>query len=217
MYWYLSKLVSDQSRLIQHIDQHLKQRMKRKPAALADCLASQAYLNSTQTLADATAALSSALATFCFHLQALDIIASPKRDFSQQQLFYEARMKPYLNVSNDQIPSALDFEKARKAYIGRPTSEVCAAIDAEIKRAKSLLAKQKKISPREGKFIGSEELVKKELKAFETTCVAIAVNVSQLGRLAEKYGKDGIGGKVDYSIERRWHEWWVVPVLKEKK
>lgn len=217
MYWYLSQLAANQSQLIQHIEHHLKDRMKRKPVAMADCLASQAYLNSTRLLSNASQALASALSTFLFHLQALDIIASPKRDFSKQQLFYEARMKPYLSVSNDRIPSASEFEKACKAHTGRPMSQVCHAIDADIKRAKGLLAELKKVSPREGKFVGSEEQSRKEIKGLETTCVAVAVNASQLGRLVEKHGEDAIGGKVEVSMERRWHEWWVVPVLKEKK
>lgn len=216
MYWYLSQLATSQSQLIQHIDHHLKDRMKRKPPAIADCRASQAYLNSTRIQADITQAMSSALSTLLFHLQSLGIIISPKRDFSKQQLFYEARMKSYLSISNGHIPSACDFEKARKAHTGRSTSEICQEIDSEIKRAKGLLAELKKVSPHEGKYVGTEEQFKKEIKALETICVAVAVNASQLGRLAEKYGQDGIGGKVECTIERRWHEWWVVPVLKEK-
>lgn len=217
MYWYLGQLSESQLRLIQHIEHHLEGRTKRRPVTMSDCLASQAYLSSTKTLAAATQAMASAISTLFFHLQALDVLASPKREFSNQQLFYEARMKPYLSVSNDRIPTTADFEKARKAHTGRPTREVCQTIDTEIQRAKGLLAELKKFSPREGKYEGTVIPFKKDIKALETTCVAVAVNTSQLRRLVEKHGQADIKDRVDCTMERRWHEWWVVPVLKEKK
>ena len=217
MYWFLSDLTANQSTLIQHIDHHLQARMRRKPINMADCLSSSSWLGATKTLANITQAMSSALSTFFFHLQTLGIIASPPRDFSQRKLFHEARMKPYLNVTNDRVPSAADFERARHAHDGRSTSSVVQKIDAEIKRAKGLLAEVKKVRPQEGKFVGMEEQFKKEVKGLETTCVAVAVNASQMGRLVEKFKEEALGGKVECVMERRWAERWVVPVLKEKK
>ena len=217
MYWYLSELATAQSKLIQHIDNYLKERISQRPTSMPDCIASETYFHSMHFSAEATKAMASALSTLFFHLQELGVISSPKREFSKRQLFYEARMKPYLGVSNDQIPTALDLEKARKANTGRLTEEVCEHIDNEIRRAKRLLTEVKGLSLQEGKFVGTEEQFKKEIKALETTCVAAAVNSSQLGRLVEKHGVEGITDKLEYTMGRRWHEWWVVPVLKEKK
>ena len=217
MYWYLSRLCSEQSQLIQHIEHHLRARMNAKPLSLSDCLSSEAYLQSTRTLAEATQAISSALSIFFFHLQSLGIITTPKREFSKPQLFHEARLKPYLSVSNDRIPSVSDFDTARKAHIGRSTTEICHEIDAAIKRAKQLLIELKKTSAQDGKFVGTEEQFKKDVKALETTCVAVAVNGTQLGRMVEKFGEDEVGGKVVCEVERRWHAWWAVPVLKGRK
>lgn len=128
-------------------------------------------------------------------------------------------MKPYLNITNDAIPTALDFDTARRAHARRSTTSVVQDIETDIKRAKALLAEVKKVRPLEGKFVGTEEQFRKEIKGLETTCVAVAVNSSQLGRLAEKFGGEegALGGKVECVVERRWAEWWVVPVLKEKK
>lgn len=217
MYWYLSQLTASQLQLIQHIEHHLKDRTNRRHTALTECIASQLYLTSTMMQADATQALASALSLFFNHLQNLNIITSPKREYAKQQLFHEARMKPYLSIINDRVPSTSDFENQRRANEGRPTSEICHQIDAEIKRAKAFLGELKKLGPEEGKFLGTEELFKKEMKALETTCVAVAVNASQLGRLVEKFGEEGLKEKVECAMERRWHEWWVVPVVKEKK
>lgn len=217
MYWYLSRITNDQSQLIQHIEHHLQDRMDTRPQSLSDCLSSAAHLKSSRNLAEVTQAMSSALSRFFFHLEALNIVTTPNREFSKPQLFYEARMKPYLGISNDRVPSVSDFEKAREAHVGQSTSEICQGIDAEIKRAKELLAELKKVSPEDGKFVGAETQHKKELKALETTCVAVAVNATQLGRLVEKHGQEYVSMKIECTSERRWHGWWVVPVLKERK
>lgn len=217
MYWFLSQLADKQKLLINHIEHHLKDRMKRRPAAIMDCLASQAYLHTARIQADITQTIAAALAAFYYHLQELDVITSLKRDFSKKQLFYEARMKPYLSVSNDRVPSVTDFEKAREAHKRRSTSKVCQEVDSQIKQAKGILTELKKISPQDGKFVGTEEQFKKEVKALETTCVAVAVNASQLARLAEEFGREGVGAKVECQMEQRWHVWWLVPVVKEKK
>lgn len=132
-------------------------------------------------------------------------------------------MKPYLSVTNDIIPSSEDFSAAQKRPLHAQsksdkelTQKSSDDIESKIKACKALLVDLKKIGPEEGKYVGTEEQYKKEMKRLETTCVAIAVNVSKLRQLVEKHGENGMGGRVACEMSRRWHEWWVVPMLKEK-
>ena len=216
MYWFLDHLTGQHQRLLDHSHRHLDERIARNPPDILDCFSSRAYLRSARFLADANQGLASALSTLHFHIAKTGIIPSPKRDFAKQQLFYEARMKPYLTVENDRIPSALDFANAKQVAFSLSTAEACEIVESSIKTARGAIAELKKIGPEDGKYVGTEEQYKKELKQLETTCVAVVVNVSQLRRLAEKFGEDEVEGKVACTMEKRWHAWWVVPVVKEK-
>lgn len=78
----------------------------------------------------------------------------------------------------------------------------------------------------EARYQGTEDQWKEELKQLETTCVAIAVQSSQLLRLAEKRGMEkvegspslrGVAEAASVPPEGRYHKWWDVPILKEVK
>ena len=216
MYWYLARLCLDRTRLIDHIDLFVADRQfnLRGKIAATDCQASAEYLRTLRNISETTRLLSEALWKFFTLLKALNIISTPKREFAIRQLLYEARMKPYLTVTNDRIPDAQAFEEATRQSDDVETT--CKAIDEGIKQAKSLLTDRKKVTPEEGKYVGTEEQWKKEIKQMETSCVAVAVAASQLLRVHQKYRKEELGSFIECTLETRYHEWWVVPQLKEK-
>ena len=132
-------------------------------------------------------------------------------------------MKPYLTVINDPIPTLNDLHIAQKEA-GLHIPSTCDDISYLIQQAKSSLASLKQLTPEQGRYIGTEEQWKREIKQLETTCVAIAVQISQLARIAEKHGvkdasvEDGLTGQIEVTVlppEKRYHRWWIVPQIRE--
>ncbi|KAK4542706.1 hypothetical protein LTR36_006278 [Oleoguttula mirabilis] len=231
MYWLLSVFAHHQCSRIEAIERHLLVRTlslldhpQQNSRYAAECMASRDWLRSLHLQWDATRMMALALWRLCGILMAVRIIEAPKRDFAQDQLLYDARMKPYLSVNNEPIPSLQDLDRARQNI--KSVEVTCKSIEMDVKEAKAHLAEVKMMSPEQAKYVGTEEQWKREMKQLETTCVAIAVQASQLMRIAGKHGKkgaqegDSLKETVEASIpppEKRYHGWWVVPQLKERK
>ncbi|EMC96229.1 hypothetical protein BAUCODRAFT_139082 [Baudoinia panamericana UAMH 10762] len=231
MYWMLAKVLHQRIRLLESVEHFLVERMrslnrKRDTRRLAECLASQDYLRSLRLQAEATLSLAKALWPYTEALHRLHLISVPRRDYADERLLYEARMKPFLSVTNDPLPDLEEFHEDPLGAV--PLNEVWGMIDVNVKQAKSTLGELKKVTPGQVKCVGTEEQWKREIKKLETTCVAIAVQTSQLKRLAEQYGKEqgqdlsdmDLAPFADVSIpkpEARYHLWWPVPQVKERK
>ena len=216
MYWYLSVLCEQRSTLIDHIDRFVLERSKRVREAekMQDCGESHKWLRSMHHLSEISQSIAVALWKFYGLLRTINVTAPPKRDFADPQLLYEARMKPFLSVGNDLIPSLEDFESAQQNLSS--IDHTCKAIEEGMKKTKTIIAEVKKYSPEQAKYVGTEEEWKKEIKQTETMCVAIAVAASQLQRISKKHGKDDLSGLIDCTFEKKYHEWWVIPKLKER-
>ena len=216
MYYFLSHLCAQRNALLETIESFTTEMIRKTNDTniAAECQVSIELLKCLQQTCQITLNLALALKAFYTMLKSVGVIKAPSREFADPQLLYEARMKPYLSAVNDPIPSLGDFEAAREQVDTVPN--MCLEIDEKIKKAKILLSEVKKLTPEQGRYVGTEEAWKKEIKQLETTCVAIAVGASQFRRAFEKYGKDGLKEKMECSPEKRYHEWWVVPQLKEK-
>lgn len=226
MYWLLSVLTHRRCKLLEHIERFLvEDRMKalnktRNTRYIADCLTSQDWLRSLHAQANVQRLLALALWRLTNLLMAVNVIRPPKRDYAQERLLWDARMKPYLCVSNDPIPALEDFKQATTGTV----EKTCRSVEMDIKDAKAQLSELKQMTPDQAKYVGTEEEWKKEIKRLETTCVAIAVQSSQLLRVCAKHGRtsagvgDELGDIVSISIPppgSRYHAWWAVPQIKE--
>ncbi|KAF2478792.1 Mak10 subunit, NatC N-terminal acetyltransferase-domain-containing protein [Neohortaea acidophila] len=232
MYWYLSALCTYRNLVIESMLRALLERKRRVRGGsrdAADCVASQQLLMSLLDASKVTESLAAALWKFYYLLGQTGIIKSPKREFAKPDLLHEARMKSYLNVPAGfvtiDLPPADGYESAVEALEQHQTGShsmkttTFQAIDEDLKAAKSSLAALKKYTPEQGGYVGTEAEWKKEIKQIETTCVAVAVGLSTLKRLGEKYGDGqrlGLQGLVECALERKYHVWWVIPQLKEK-
>ena len=216
MYWFLAHLSEQRAQLIEHIMAFTTERMRqmKDKSIKRECNASIEYLRSLLNTALITMAIAEVLSIQYGLLMDLNIITAPKRDFAQMNLLYEARMKPFLGQFNYSPPDSDEFNKRRQQ--ANTPKKVAADIDQKLKRAKNLIAQTKKMTPQQAKYIGTEDEWKKEWKQLETTCVAISVGVSQLLRACEKYGEADISKVMECKAEKKYHEWWVIPQLKEK-
>lgn len=191
-------------------------RRKLRPADhVEECQASANLLTSLRSISEVTRLVSEALWMFYSLLTSgLNVLKPPKRDYASRALLYDARMKPCMSIETDPIPSVHEFDKSAR-YSGDITTTY-AAIDERLKSAKALLGELKATSADQAKYVGTETEWKKEIKKLETTCVAIAVAFSQLVKLRDKFGEDQLGKTVECRPEKKYHEWWVVPQLKER-
>ncbi|KAI7708527.1 Mak10-domain-containing protein, partial [Hortaea werneckii] len=228
MHWLLNMFCQSQCDRLGHIERFLFDRMKtltqaRDSRYVVETLASQDWIKSLRHLWETNRLLSLALYRFYGILIASGIIRPPKRDYANEQLLWDARMKSYLTIANDPIPSLQEFKRASSEIKG--LTSTCADVNDNIKQARQHLAEMKQMTPQQAKYVGTEEQWKREMKQLETTCVATAVQTSQLLKLAEKRGGEAAAnadGGLNDTIEavipdptKRYHLWWIVPVLKE--
>ena len=228
MYALLALFAAERETLFKHIALFLHDRVtnltkSRDARYLAEAETSRDYIRSLQLHVACTHSLASALWKLYGMLLALELINTPKRPYAKTQLLYEARMKAYFAVTDPAPPSVIEF--SGENYLDLPFTEIYAAFDDKFKSVKQNLGALKNLTPQQAKYVGTEHQWKREIKQLETTCVAIAVAVSQLRRLCEKYEieeldnvRSSLKGKMEVSIpapSKRYHEWWVVPQLKE--
>jgi hypothetical protein len=225
MYQYLAQLNREKLRLLQHIETFLLDRMSglvnsRNVRSSSDCLATQDWIRCLYVETEVSILLSEALADLYALLSHGGLIKSANRPpFAQAQLVYEARMKPYVAVTDPPLPSLESFESSQK--ITTTLAEAVAKIEARVPPIKAHLAKLKTFTPHAGKYVGTETRWKAQIKQLETTSVAIFVDASLLKRtLGIEGGEEGLQGKLEVSIPppgKRYHDWWVVPQIKPKK
>lgn len=217
MYWLLAHLSGQLTMLFRYIEMSMSGRIQHPKDRnnAAECLAALDYYESQRNVSESTRLISEALSKFYRLLKHLRIISTPKRDCAlDPRLLYELRMKPYLSIRNDPIPSSEEFDSAMKQV--QSVEDTCKAIDQHIKDARALLGKLKQTTPEQGSHIGTEEQWKAEIKATETTCVAIVVANSQLLRAFRKQGDADLQKYLTCSVEKKYHDWWIVPVLKDR-
>lgn len=223
MYWYLAQLNLEKQRLLQHIEAFLLDRMaqivsSKNVAYSMDCIASQDWINCLREETEVSILLAEALADLYALLSHFKLIKSADRPFAQAQLVYEARMKPYLAVT-DPAPPSLESFKSAQTLTGSPEDAV-AGVEARVKPIKEHLAKLKKVSPTAGKFVGTEARWNAQIKQLETTSVAIFVGASLLKRtMGGGVGEGGLREVLEVSIPppgKRYNDWWVVPQIKPK-
>ena len=216
MYWFLAHLSNERATLLERVTAFMTDRKNRTKdeSVKKECTASLDYLKSLSDIATITKLIAEAVSTLYKVLEKLKLIVAPGRDFADPYLLYEARMKPFITIFNDLPPGSERFEQWRKQV--DKTSKTCADIGHNIKAAKTLIVSVKTMSPEQAKYIGTENEWTKEWKQIETTCVAISVAVSQLLRACEKYGEHELDIFMECKPEKKYHEWWVVPQLREK-
>lgn len=189
---------------------------------------SERWIESTIETYQSMEKISSALRDLYHFLEAVGGIDAEPKQYSNDQLYYESRMKPFLGMTNNTIPSAEDMlSKPRweKRAINKVASDLCQSCTKDVKEAQSTLAGLKVMEASQAKCFGTEEDWQKSVKAMEKVCVAIRVTVTQLENV---YKEDvrlvGPLERKDRAIDvmipgpgKRYHDWWVVPKIEVRK
>jgi hypothetical protein len=192
---------------------------------IEQCKSSLDWYRSSIALAAGTVGIAYALHHLYLLLQQTKVIDVTPKPYEEAQHRHEARMKPLLNLVNDN-GFTLEHVTSMKENSSAPTiDEACERARKQIQIARMQLSELKIATPTQAKYVGTEDRWKRQLKSLETVCVAVTVTISQLARICEKHGKQKVDSEADLSdlIEvtlpppgKRYHDWWVVPQLKEK-
>ena len=234
MYWLLRALERRKRMLLKFLQSRINKQVRaataqktfREAHVSAAIAGSRVFLDSLDLRYEAVEAMAEALFFLTGLLGKMEVVVPPKREYAADPArLYEARLKPFLSIENDPIPSLVDFQQDVCAF-DVPVVETCNTINKQVHRAKSCLKNLKSMGAAEARYQGTEDQWKEELKQLETTCVAIAVQSSQLLRLAEKRGMEkvegspslrGVAEAASVPPEGRYHKWWDVLILKEVK
>ncbi|QIX01763.1 hypothetical protein AMS68_007280 [Peltaster fructicola] len=225
MYWYLSSLLNERRMLLEYIEACTQRHAATLPSQgantpLSECLIALQWCTTLKLELDVSIQLANALSHLFSILLHMGLVKAPPRTLATPDMLHEARMRIYLTVKDPAPPSLEDFVRARTLSAEIP--EVLDRIDAEIKIARTGLSALKTIPADVAKYVGTEDRWKSEIKQLETTAVAIFVAATQLRRAQMKSSSETTDwyDSLEASIpppEKRYHESWIVPQVKEKR
>jgi hypothetical protein len=184
-----------------------------------ECDGAMIYLNSVRDQIELVATLATCLADVYILLEISGLISPVNQDFTPANLRYEARMKPLLKAEPTRWPSLDDVERV-KCSKHITLRSLCENIPDLMKNARRSLSRLKTYTPVQARYIGSEVRWHRDIKQLETVCVATTVLVSQLESVCERRGvldASHLGDVLELVLPgKRYHDWWVVPQLREK-
>lgn len=227
MYWYLNYLAKGR---LQHAERikafiiHRAEEARASPDQNRDVEKQlrRAIAFSRLTLIDAavTWELSDALA--CLHtiLARHKLVRSPPRPYSNDELRYDLRMKPFATIGLPSLPSFAAFEVG-SLQLETSSAELLAYGERALVGAKRGFEALSKLSAEESFSVGSYERwvagVKNGLKSCIAAGIAITTLQKALAGVEEKAGKEPLDGKaLGLAVEiptpdKTYHPSWIVP------
>ncbi|KFA77112.1 hypothetical protein S40288_05297, partial [Stachybotrys chartarum IBT 40288] len=220
MYWYLNYLAKSRVHHTERIKTFILHRVatartqaERMDAATEKQLhRSLAYIRWAMLDAAVTWELSDTLSCLYTVLHRLDLIKPPKRPYSDDQLRYEVRMKPFAAIGLPSLPTFQDFT------VGTTQPEVTTEELLEYGERALIGAKKgfealSKLSEEESFSVGSHTGWLADVKNGLKSCIAagIAMSTVQKALRKSKDAKD-LGLKAEVPApDKAYHEWWIVP------
>ncbi|SMQ54800.1 unnamed protein product [Zymoseptoria tritici ST99CH_1A5] len=192
---------------------------------IEQCRSSKQWYHSLCTMAKGTLGMAYALQRLYLLLEHTKLIDTSPKPYEESQMRHEARMKPLLNLANNAEFTLGYVQDMKEESLASTIKETCDFAQGHINTARHWFSEQRTASPMQARCVGTEDRWKRELKSLETVCVATSVAISQLLHICEKHGKRSVDTGVDLRslVEvtipppgKRYHDWWVVPQLKEK-
>ncbi|KAM3423857.1 hypothetical protein BST61_g1254 [Cercospora zeina] len=189
------------------------------------------WLSSLQKEAHAQQNLAVVLAIFWEFLSEVGVLpAAGQRPYYNEQRQYEARMKPFVRMQYQVIPTLDELRKRkcdRAAHHYSPTElqshlEVILGFSKNPAQQQSILMELKQVKEATS---GMDAFRHQELKNLEATCWAIKIALGQLMSICQKIGREhesshqlslkGVLTVTLPQLRERKHPWWVVPKIIE--
>ncbi|OAA43854.1 Mak10 subunit, NatC N(alpha)-terminal acetyltransferase [Metarhizium rileyi] len=233
MYWYLNYLAKYR---LQHTERIRKFVMHRATIARSSPTTdhtqesqlqrSLTYMRLSLLQAAVTWELSDALSCIYTILNRYAILKPPPRPYSNDQLRYDLRMRPFASVGLPVLPSFEEF------ILGTTQPDISAEELLEYAEraatgAKRGLEQLSRYSAEESFSVGSHEAWTASAKGALKACIATGLAISSLQKALQRKGEsnnteDGLHVTATVPTpDKAYHEWWIVPrivpVTKERR
>lgn len=225
MYWYLNYLAKSRLQHAERIKTFVVRRatVARSaptidPSHEAQLQRSLTYTRLSMLHAAVTWELSDALSCVYTVLNRHAIIKPPQRPYSNDQLRYELRMRPFASIGLPALPSFEEF-MAGTTQPDTSTEELLEYAERAAASAKRGFEALSRYSAEESFSVGSHEGWTLSAKGALKACIATGLAITKLQRLMQ--GKTGEGGNADGigvsaevpTPDKSYHEWWIVPTI----
>ena len=221
MYWYLHYLSKIRLEYAPRIKSFLVARAEEIRAQQGSQPASEEQLQRALafiklSLLDSAVTWEFADALSCVYtvLGRLGLVKKPPRPYSNDELRYELRMKPFAPIGIPELPSFREFT-TQTEQADCSTGEILAVAAKALTGVKRGFEALSKLSPEESFSVGSDERWKASVKGGLKSCIALGLVVSTLQKAVDS---GEVGGEIKLKAEiptpdDRYHDWWIVPKL----
>ncbi|KAK2600103.1 N-alpha-acetyltransferase, non-catalitic subunit [Conoideocrella luteorostrata] len=220
MYWYLNYLAKSRLHHVERIKTFLVRRTSQVRSQALDLSAEEqlqrslTYMRLSMLDAAVTWELSDALSCVYTVLHRFGLVKAPPRPYSNDELRYDLRMKPFACIGLPTLPAFEEFT----AGITQPdltTAELLQYAEQAVTGAKRGSEALTKFSARESFSVGSHERWMVTAKGVLKSCIATGVAISTLRKALQRTeGHEHAALEVSVSVptpDKAYHEWWIVP------
>ena len=216
IYWYYSYLCNTRIRHVERIKSFVSQRFTqhRKTSRKPDRMDSTfehtlSFLNVCILEATASTNLASALSTLYTTLTRLDAIRYPPYEYSDPEIRYELRIKPFINIT---LPEPISFARFHSSVTCPTisTPQLLAVATESASRSKRDFELLSKLDAETARYVGSTEAWSKNVKDCLRAVIMCNIGVASVKKVMEK--SEEVKLKVDIPERGKgYHDWWVVP------
>lgn len=226
MYWYLQYIAKTRIRHLERIRGFVVRRYtanRNTPHVTNEH--KQEYANALTFItfatnqATATYHLADALSCLFVVLARLNLVVAPPRPYSDDQMRFEVRMKPFLSIG---LPELIPLDQLTE-LVNQPSESTLDILDFATESA--TLAKKKfealsKLTAKESYSQGCHDAWVKNIKDCMKATIFTGISTAAVRKAFEKAGKakrktirvESV--KVDIPVAGKgYHDWWVVPKI----
>ncbi|KAE8441549.1 hypothetical protein EG329_004857 [Mollisiaceae sp. DMI_Dod_QoI] len=219
MYWYLQYLAKTRYRHLERIrgfDMRsfalARKDAKATSQKVSEFTKALTFINFSSMEAAATYGFADALSCLFTVLSRLSLIKSSPRPYSDDNMRYEVRMKPFHSIG---LPELIPFDELAQAVMQPEES----TLDMLKFAAESAMGAKKgfemlsKLSEKDALCQGSHESWLNNIKACLKACIFTSITIASVKKAVEAAGKDG-KPKIKAEIPpsgKGYHDWWIVP------
>ena len=222
MYWYLNFLAKSRlqhaerikSFLLSRVEEVRSQPRKQDPGADRQLQRSLAYSRLSLLDAAVTWELSDALCCLYAVLGRLHLVKAPPRPYSNDELRYDLRMKPWAAIGFPALPTFVEYT-AGTMQEDTTTEELLQYGEKAVAGAKRGFEALSKLSAQESFSVGSHDRWTLSVKSALKSSIATGIAISSVQRALQKSKGSGelpIKAEVP-SPDKAYHEWWIVPKI----
>ena len=222
MYWYLNYLAKSRlqhterikSFIIHRVEEVRSQPRKQDPSIDKQLQRSLAYSRLSLLDAAVTWELSDALCCLYAVLGRLQLVKAPPRPYSNDELRYDLRMKPWASIGFPALPTFEEFT-AETMQQATTTEELLEYGERAVAGAKRGFEALSKLSAKESFSVGSHDRWAESVKSALKSSIATGIAISSVQKALQKSKEPGelkIKAEIPSSV-KAYHEWWIVPKI----